>query len=355
MITFVKRGILTTIQDAGRKGFQRFGMPAAGAMDQFAMKLANVLVGNAPDTEVVEATIIGPSILFDEAEAFAVCGGDLEPCLDGQPIENNRAYIAKAGSLLELPMAKSGARAYIAFSGGLDAELKMGSRSTYMKAGIGGVQGRPVKDGDTLGLRAQKVELPHLPGRYVPAGFGVAYSSHPTVRVTLGPQDDLFSDKGKTDFCAGDYTLTQENDRMGFRFSGPDIESIPESDGNIISDGICFGAVQVTKGQPIVMMADRQTTGGYCKLGCVTSADLPLLAQLKTGDACRFRFVGVEEAQALYLAQLQLLDDLAKHLDTPAIAGAFATAHAAPRKTSLREFRVTVGVEVFDIQLEELD
>ena len=354
MITFVKRGILTTIQDAGRKGFQRFGMPPAGAMDPFAMKLANVLVGNAPDTEVVEATIIGPSIQFGEAVIFSVCGGDLDPRLDGRPIENNRAYLAKAGSLLELPMAKSGARAYVAFAGGLRAELKMGSRSTYAKAGIGGVQGRPIQDGDALELREPKTDLPRFGDRCVPAAFGVAYSAHPTVRITLGPQDNLFSDRGKADFCGGDYTLTQENDRMGFRFSGPDIESIPESDGNIISDGICFGAVQVTKGQPIVMMADRQTTGGYPKLGCVISADLPLLAQLKTGDVCRFQFVGVEEAQALYLAQLRLLDDLAKRLSAPAAAAVPIPATAAERDTGPRVFQVTVNGKVYTVRLEEL-
>lgn len=352
MIAFVKQGFFTTIQDSGRKGSQRFGMPSAGAMDQFAMKLANILIGNAPDTEVVEATIIGPSIRFEEAEVFAVCGGDLGPLLDGRPIENNRGHLAKAGSLLELPIAKRGARAYIAFAGGLDAELAMGSRSTYIKAAIGGVQGRAIKDGDRLGLRGPKTELPNLAKRRVPLDFGVAYSAHPTVRVTPGPQDDLFSEKGKRDFCSGDYTLTQENDRMGFRFLGPAIESAPGNDGNIISDGICFGAVQVTKGQPIVMMADRQTTGGYPKLGCVISVDLPLLAQMKTGDACRFQFIEVGKAQTLYIEQLHLLNDLVKRLNAPEDASIPASESA---KGAIRQFRVTVGTDSFDVQVEELE
>jgi len=344
MITFVKRGLLTTIQDAGRQGFQRFGMPSAGVMDPFAMRLANVLAGNPPDTEVVEATLIGPTIRFDETEIFAVCGGDLSPRLDGRPIENNRAYLAKAGSLLELPLVKSGARAYIAFAGGLAVEPQMGSCSTYVKAHVGGIEGRPVKDGDQLGLQSPRTELPNLAARAVPANFGVAYSAYPTVRVTLGPQDDLFSDRGKAAFCGGDYVLTTENDRMGFRFAGPDIEASPENGGNIISDGICFGAIQVTRGQPIILMADRQTAGGYPKLGCVITVDLSLLAQLKTGDACRFQFVGVEEAQALYLAQLQLLASLAERLNVP----------TALNRAGVRRFRVSVGGEVFNVELEEL-
>lgn len=339
MITFVKGGLLTTIQDTGRKGFQRFGMPPAGAMDQFAMKLANVLVGNPQRTEVVETTMLGPTIHFGTDEVFAICGGDFSPHLDGRPIENNRAYLGRAGTLLELPAAKSGARAYIAFVGGLEAELKMGSRSTYVKAGIGGVQGRPVRDGDTIALPAPSNFLPNWPQRFAPSDFGVSYSAQPTVRVTLGPQDELFTEKGKADFFADDYVLTAENDRMGFRFTGPEIEYARENTGNIISDGICFGSVQVTNGQPIVMMADRQTTGGYPKLACVISADLPLMAQLKAGDSCRFQFVGVEEAQELYLAQVRLLDDLAKRLQG--------------KQDKPRQFRVTIQDKVFEVQVEE--
>lgn len=341
MIVFEKRGMLTTIQDGGRLGYQRFGMPTAGAMDPFALALANILVGNPPETEAIEATILGPTIRFETDAVFAVSGGDLQPRLNGDHLLNNKAYLAKAGSLLEMPIAKSGARAYIAIAGGLDAELVMGSRSTCIKAGIGGIQGRAVQDGDRLGLRAPKKTLPGLSRREVPEDFGVAYSSHPTVRFTFGPQDDAFTEVGKQTFSHGEYTLTPENDRMGFRFQGPAVEAAPGSNGNIISDGICFGSIQIPKELPIVMMADHQTTGGYAKLGCVIRADLPLLAQLKAGDTVRFQPVTVEEAQSIYLAQRQLLLDLAERLARSGAAGT-------------RSFRVTVNGRSFDVELEQV-
>ena len=258
MISFRKKGLLTTVQDFGRTGYQRYGMPVCGAMDRFAMALANLLVGNPQGEAVVEATVIGPTIVFEEPEIFAVSGGDFGPTLNGEPIEINRAYRAAAGDTLALPMAKSGARAYIAFAGGLDLEEVMGSRSTFLKGGIGGLSGRPVQDGSEIGLRAPVDDLPDLEDRYVPADLLPAYGNAVEVRFTYGPQDDLFSAAGKQTFTKSEYTLSDKSDRMGFRMDGPAVERAAGSDGNIISDGICFGAIQVTNGQPIVMMADRQ-------------------------------------------------------------------------------------------------
>lgn len=341
MITIEKRGILTTVQDLGRIGYQRYGMPTSGAMDAFAMRLSNVLVGNQPETEVLEATVLGPSIRFGEAEIFAVCGGNFNPRLNGQPIRNNKAYLAPAGSLLELPAAVSGARAYIAFAGGLDADLVMNSRSTCIKAGIGGIEGRAARDGDTLALRAPKTNLPRLSMREVPVDFGVSYSARPVVRFTFGPQADMFSEAGKCTFTSEEYKLTPESDRMGFRFSGAEVAPAAGCDGNIVSDGICFGSIQIPKTTPIVMMADHQTSGGYAKIGCVIQADLPLLAQLKVGDSVRFQPVDVERAQDIYLAQRQLLLDLAAHLD-------------APEEAETRHYLVNICGTNYYVKLREL-
>ena len=348
MITFRKKGLLTTVQDLGRIGYQRYGMPVCGAMDHYAMELANILVNNPGDEAVIEATVMGPTIVFGEAEIFAVTGGDFGPTLNGQPIENNRAYLAQAGDTLSLPMAKAGARAYIAFGGGLDLDKVMGSRSTFLKGGVGGFQGRAIKDGDEIGLRSPCDWLPDLEDRFVPAKLIPALSDSVQVRFTYGPQDDLFSAAGKKTFLSSEYALSDKSDRMGFRLDGPAVERAAGSDGNIISDGICFGAIQITNGQPIVMMADRQTTGGYPKLGCVITADLPLLAQLKAGDRVRFRPVSAAAAQAVYRRQRKALIDLKKQFSAP-----WEPAAEPLLEPLSGRFLVHVDGKEYDIYLEE--
>ena len=348
MITFRKKGMLTTIQDLGRIGYQRYGMPVCGAMDRYAMELANILVGNPRDEAVVEATVMGPTIVFGEPEIFAITGGDFGPTLNGASIESNRAHLAEAGDVLALPMAKAGARAYIAFAGGLDIEEVMGSRSTFLKGGVGGLDGRAVRDGDEIGLKAPCDSLPDLEERFVPEKLLPALEDHVMVRFTYGPQDDLFSAAGKQTFTSSEYALSDKSDRMGFRMDGPAVERAAGSDGNIISDGICFGAIQITNGQPIVMMADRQTTGGYPKLGCVITADLPLLAQLKAGDKVRFRPVSVAAAQAVYRRQRKALDDLEKRF----LARLTPEPEPQPEPLSGR-YLIHVDGKEYDICIEE--
>ena len=346
MITFRKKGLLTTVQDLGRFGYQRYGMSVCGAMDRFAMELGNLLVGNLPGEAVLEATVMGPAIAFDEPEIFAVTGGDFGPALNGEPIENNRAYLASEGDVLSLPAAKSGARAYVAFAGGLDVEEVMGSKSTCLKAGIGGLEGRVIQEGDSIALKEPCGWLPGLEDRAVPASALPPYGSRVEVRFTYGPQDDLFSAAGRKTFTSSEYTLSDKSDRMGFRMDGPAVERAAGSDGNIISDGICFGAIQITNGQPIVMMADRQTTGGYPKIGCVITADLPLLAQLKAGDKVRFRAVSVAAAQAEYRRQREILSKLEKRF------AATDEGYFAPPPESC--FWAIADGEEYDVCIEEI-
>lgn len=299
-ITVLNPGILTTVQDLGRIGYQQYGVSASGVMDPRAMELANILVGNPRNEAVLECTMLGPQLKFDETNIIAITGGNLAPTLDGAPLLTYKAYRVEAGQTLRFAGLRSGCRAFIAFAGGLDIPVVMGSRSTYMKAKIGGFHGRKLEKDDQIAFRAPKATIKNLDIRAITPEF-VPRELY-TLRVIMGPQDDMFTEAGKQTFLSGTYSVTPEFDRMGCRLEGDAIEHI--NGGDIISDGIAFGAVQVpSSGKPIIMLADRQTTGGYTKIATVISADFRILAQLKVGDKLRFEKVSVENAQEALLAQ----------------------------------------------------
>lgn len=316
-------GFLTTVQDAGRTGYQQFGVPVSGVMDPRSFAIANILVGNENDEAALEITMMGPIIEFDEANIIAVTGGNLSPTLNGTPMPMYKAVLVKAGDKLSFGMQASGCRAYLAVAGGFAIEPVMGSRSTYIKAKIGGVEGRKLGKDDKIGFRSPKTELPNLSnGRSVATEDFSA--SQKTLRVILGPQDDAFTEKGVKTFFNSTYSVTNQFDRMGCRLEGDVIEHI--KDGNIISDGISMGAVQIpSEGKPIIMLADRQTTGGYTKIANVITADFPLIAQCKFGDTIRFKAVTVTEAQDIYLSQLRRLESMRTDLDVQhAMPGSWA-------------------------------
>lgn len=311
-ITILNPGMLTTVQDLGRFGYQQFGVSASGVMDPRSASIANILAGNAEGEAVLECTMMGPHIRFDRANCIAITGGDLGPTLDGQPIANYAAVHVNAGQVLRFTMPRTGCRAYVAFAGGLDIPEVMGSRSTNMKARIGGYRGRKLQKNDTIAFRAPKDELRNMGVRHISPEF-IPRGEY-TLRVVLGPQDDAFTEKGIETFLTSVYTLTPEFDRMGCRLDGEVIEHV--ADGNIISDGIAFGAIQVpSAGKPIIMVADRQTTGGYTKIANVISADFRILAQLKAGDKIRFEKVSVKTAQDALLAQRAALQCLRSAMD----------------------------------------
>ena len=305
-------GLLTTVQDLGRTGYQRFGVSVSGAVDPRSAAVANILAGNPDGEAVLECTVLGPQLRFDAPAVIAVTGADLGPTLDGVPVENYRALRVQAGQTLRFTGPKCGCRAYLAVSGGLDVPEVMGSRSTYMKAKIGGWHGRKLEKGDVLPLRAPGTEPKALENRALAPEF--RGRSEYTLRVVMGPQDNAFTPGGVSAFLSGVYTVTPEFDRMGCRMEGPEIEHNGSAD--ILSDGIAFGAVQVPdSGQPIVMLADRQTTGGYTKIANVISADFRLLGQLKSGDRVRFEKVSLASAQEALLAQRASLRLLRHVLD----------------------------------------
>ena len=311
-ITVLNPGLLTTVQDQGRIGYQQFGVSVSGVMDPRSASLANILVGNDEKEAVLECTMMGPHLQFNQANCIAITGGDLMPTLDGKPIPNYTAVKVEAGQVLKFTMPKTGCRAFIAFAGGLDIPEVMGSRSTYMKAKIGGVEGRKLAKDDVIGFRAPKAELKNMNFRSMASEF-VPRKEY-TIRVVLGPQDDYFTDAGIQTFLSQVYTVTAEFDRMGCRLEG---EAIAHKDGgDIISDGIAFGAIQVpSSGQPIIMLGDRQTTGGYTKIANVISADFRILAQLKQGDKVRFEKVSVKAAQDALLTQRAALKTIRNALE----------------------------------------
>lgn len=299
-IKVLNPGVLTTVQDLGRIGYQQFGVSVSGVMDPRAASIANIMVDNDENEAVLECTMLGPQLQFDETNIIAITGGNLSPTIDGQPVESYRALKVEAGQTLRFGAPKAGCRAYIAFAGGLDIPVVMGSRSTNMKAKIGGMKGRKLEKEDVIGFRDPKATIKNLDTRRMAPEF-VPRKEY-TVRVILGPQDDMFTDAGIKTFLSEVYSVTQEFDRMGCRLDGPIIEH--KNGGDIISDGIAFGAIQVpSAGKPIIMLADRQTTGGYTKIANVISADFRILAQLKAGDKIRFEKISIAAAEEALLAQ----------------------------------------------------
>lgn len=306
-IVVEKPGILTTVQDAGRFGYQQYGVSPAGPMDTRSFQLANILTGNRPDEGALEFTVAGPSLRFEQDNVIAVTGGDLSPSLDGRPVPMYQAVAVKEGETLSFGIAHgNGCRGYIAFAGGLDIPLVMGSKSTLMRNKMGGMDGRKLEAKDRIGFAAPAAELPGMEKRRLkPEKF---LQGEITLRVVTGPQEDAFSQEELRRFFWYGAEITNEFDRMGCRLKRKEpIRHL--KDGNIISDGIALGSIQVpTNGQPIIMLADRQSTGGYAKIGTVISVDLPLLAQSLPGTRVRFIRVSLELAQELYVRQKKQIE-----------------------------------------------
>jgi antagonist of KipI len=311
MISVVKAGLLASVQDLGRPGFRDSGMPLAGAMDRHALAIANLLVGNEPGAAAVELTMLGGTWRFEADALAALAGADMGASLDGAPVGPWSSFRARAGSQLAFRPAARGVRAYLAMRGGIDVPLVLGSRSTYTRAGVGGFLGRALVTGDRLAVERAEGRAPKplaLPADEVPPCGGGA-----TLRVLLGPQDDRFTAEGIATFLSSGYRVTPQNDRMGYRLEGPPIAMRDAPD--IITDPLVPGAVQVPgNGQPIVMAADAQTTGGYIKIATVIGPDLRLLAQARSGDLLRFAKTTQAAAVRAVRAERAELAELARRI-----------------------------------------
>jgi antagonist of KipI len=310
MIGILEPGALTTVQDLGRFRQLRYGIPPSGPVDRYAFVLANRLVGNPDGAAALECTLIGPRLEAHAPCAIAVAGADMPVSLNGHEAPGWATLVLKPGDVVKLGAARSGVRGYLAFSGGIDVPVVMGSRSTYLRGGLGGLEGRALRKGDRVCLCAAPLPRPWRVARHaVPV-----YEGERTIRMVLGPQADRFTEKGIATLLGSPYEMLPQSDRMGTRLRGKPIAHSRGHD--ILSDGIAPGSIQVPgDGQPIVLLTDRQSTGGYAKVGTVCSFDIGRLGQMRPGQSLRFRAVSVGEAhQLLRDAEAALGSDLRENI-----------------------------------------
>jgi biotin-dependent carboxylase-like uncharacterized protein len=291
-------GPLATIQDLGRRGYRDRGVPLSGAMDQHALQIANGLVANPPGAAGIEITLGGFRARFMNGAAFAVAGHDTDTTLNHQLIPLWTCCEAAEGDILSVESTGRGLRSYLAISGGIDVPLVMGSRSTYVRGGFGGFQGRALARGDILPM-AESVIHP-MPNRRAPARLIPTLQDTSILRVIPGPQDDRFTSEGIAAFLNSNYVVTDRCDRMGLLLDGPRIAHRHGAD--ILSDGTLPGSVQVVgDGRPALLCADCQTTGGYTKIATVIRTDLSVVAHLMPGSSVRFQEITLLEARQIYL------------------------------------------------------
>ena len=309
MIELLKVPSLLTVQDSGRRGYRKLGVPVSGYMDDYSARIANYLVGNPGDAPLLEFLLTGPTLRFNASAVFAVAG-DVDVRLNGVPIEPWTSYWAKRDDVLEVGTLRSGLYGYIAFAGGIKCEKLLGSCSTYAKAGLG----QPLKAGGKLALGY--AILTGKEGRRLPEELRPDYSSKEvTVGVILGPDLEHFTEEGVRTFLSEAYTITPNSDRMGYRLDGKAIEH-SEKGAGIVTGPLVPGTVQVpANGKPIVMMKDAQTTGGYAKIGVAITAHLHRLAQMRPGFKVSFEEVSVEEARKEFLRMEKTLEAIRLFLE----------------------------------------
>lgn len=315
MIKIIRAGRINSVQDMGRTGFRHLGICQSGALDRSALAIANLLVGNPRDSAAIEFTLGPCELAFTSDTRIALGGADFGATLDGQPLLPWWSVQVRAGQALKLNAARHGMRSYLAVAGGINSAAQLGSRATDLQAGFGGHGGRALTEGDALSAGA-----PDNPAAAVhkAAAFGVRapswYDADDTevlaIRVMPGPEYDLFSAATQKTFWNSSWTLTPQSNRMGFRLSGPELKI--KKSGDLLSHGVLPGVIQVPPaGQPIVLMADAQTTGGYPKIGVVIGADLARLAQLRFNRTLQFVESDADQAraalreEALYLQQIE--------------------------------------------------
>ena len=295
-LEFLSPGIMTSIQDLGRYGYGRYGVAPSGALDSYALRIANLLVGNSEDQACLETMLMGPGIKVLTDVVIAVTGGDLQPKKNRQPIEMWRPHAFKKNDVLSFGNAVKGFRAYIAVAGGISLSRVMDSRSTNLSSGFGGNLGRTLKKDDILLAGEEPRELGKGASRGFKPDWIPQYSDQWRLRVIWGPQDDHFPENSRQVFLKGVYAMSQDSDRTGIRLEGPEVVCRQDIEASIISEGVISGSIQIPgDGKPIIILGET-VTGGYRKIATIISADLPALGQIKPGDGIQFETVSLEEA-----------------------------------------------------------
>ncbi len=282
LLTVIRPGMLSTVQDRGRWGHQGLGVPVAGPMDDYSHRLANLLTGNTEDAAALEVTLMGPELQAEGDVVCAVAGASFELTVDTRPVEMYRVFAVPHGARLRFGHRRAGARATLAVRGGFDLPPVFGSRATSVVSRMGPIDGRALAAGDRLPIGASVSSDVGPTGEPLPMPGGGA-----RVRVIAGPHDRLFTREAMDVLTTSRYVVTAQSNRMGYRLDGPSLRHAGGAD--ILSDATVMGSLQVpASGLPILLMADRQTTGGYAKIATVISADLPLVGQLAPGDWIEF-------------------------------------------------------------------
>ncbi|WP_145050160.1 biotin-dependent carboxyltransferase family protein [Paenibacillus xylanexedens] len=318
-IEVIRSGLLSTVQDEGRFGQRQYGIHPGGAMDTFAARVSNMVVGNTRNAAVIEMTMTGSELRFEEDQLISLCGADLTAMVDDMDIPMWRPIVIPAGAVLRFGRCRSGLRTYMAVAGGIDVPVIMGSRSTDLKTGIGGINGRALRDGDKLSIgkpsteasmildfwgtkRKSGVHRVKTTAWYFSSNEWPGYHTEPVLRIVPGIEDRGFTEESLRKFYEEPYLVSPQSDRMGYRMQGAVLEQKQVQ--NRLSEAVTYGTVQIpADGQPIILMADHQTIGGYPVLGQVAKVDLPILAQARPGTRVTFKRITSREAEILWLEQ----------------------------------------------------
>ncbi|MBS4201997.1 biotin-dependent carboxyltransferase family protein [Bacillus sp. FJAT-49732] len=296
-LKIIKNGAFTTIQDLGRNGWQAYGVPVGGAMDRVAARLVNILLGNYENEAVLEMTLVGPTIRFDENTIIAFFGANMSPKLNGKAIEPRKPIHVSKGDIVTFGRAQTGVRTYLGVKDGFSLLDILGSKSTNARAKMG----RPLQTGDVIPINQSYSFKRFSWGLSFKFGTYI-HDKQPPIRFVKGRQYDLFTTEAKQAFLESNFIVSPNSDRMGYRLAGPKLST--KENFELITEGTTYGSIQVPpNGEPIILMADRQPTGGYPKIGEIISSDLPRLSQIRPGEHIHFKEISLKEAQQLLLAQ----------------------------------------------------
>ena len=323
MIHVINPGLQTTVQDRGRIGHYEVGMPPSGAMDKYSYTVSNLLVGNNESAATLEITYLGPSLEFQEDAVIALTGGEIPPKINGKPVPMWETLAVKAGDELSFDFVKQGARVYLAVAGGIDVPQIMGSRSTYTLCGIGGLEGRQLQANDKLKIGTDD-ERPAKVGARIEEKFIPTFSKNHEIRVVLGLCSYRLTEESKERFFTIDWLVTPEANRVGYRFSGERLDFVDREQpfgagsnpSNVVDLGYPIGSIQVPDGvEPIALLNDAVTGGGYATIATIISTDLNKMGQIKTNETVRFISVGIEEALAARKELKNQIEEIKQQLD----------------------------------------
>lgn len=323
MIHVISPGLQTTVQDFGRIGYYEVGMPPSGAMDKYSYAVSNLLVGNNESAAVLEITYMGPVLEFKTDAVIALTGGEIPPKVNDESVPMWEAISIKAGDKLSFDFVKQGARVYLAVAGGIDVPLIMDSRSTYTLCGLGGFEGRPLQANDQLQIGDKQVKQAQI-GVQIGEEFIPVFQKKHEIRVIMGLCSYRFTEESKERFLSIDWAVTPEANRVGYRFKGERLDFVEREQpfgagsnpSNVVDLGYPIGSIQVPDGvEPIALLNDAVTGGGYATIATIISTDLNKMAQIKTGESVRFISVDVDEALAARKEVKEKLDKIKKQIN----------------------------------------